>query len=678
MYERFKGIIQFIPDVTVAVKVEIQCGYFPMKRENTSNSTGFEDFAPPADDSPPHSADHPPDSDPEVSLSINFQGPEFNVTDDLDDNIGNYREFQSLDGIMTADMLHQKERRNGKKQAIMPENAQAGMVKKVEPLTGDVDKEIDSLPLTLVSRGRTLIIGNAEDHRRVLYCGELLMARGLSCTLCLITDEDDDVSPPRDKDPSFIEADSIVVRGSFCGFSASVGNKDVQMESLNLLVENNSSFDLVLDLQSVSSYAGTRLPIGYFAPGEDKPLLDEVLTELSGMKGRFTKPQFTVFQENRCLHGRSRSNNCERCLEICPVAAITKEHGRISINPHICQGCGSCALVCPADAIRMINPPQEELLARMRGLLSDHISDAEYPPVLIIHGEDVRSDALQGMIQNTTRRTILFEVEEIARIGLDFMLGALAFGAGIVIIVCSNETPADTIQALERQVRIGVAVLQGLNMQDDRIRFLVLSPEVEASERIPQQLSLNEGHFSDVLKPPALFSPECDKRTFIRLAVRHLHDVSDATASWISLPADAPFGTVALNINACTLCMTCVGICPTVALVAGDDTPQLSFRETECNQCGLCCEACPEEALQLLPRLHCTGDDHDSPAVLKEDEPFKCIECGTPFASPAMIESLQEKLAGHWMYRSDRQMNRLRMCRTCRTRDALMAKDFQA
>jgi hypothetical protein len=32
---------------------------------------------------------------------------------------------------------------------------------------------------------------------------------------------------------------------------------------------------------------------------------------------------------------------------------------------------------------------------------------------------------------------------------------------------------------------------------------------------------------------------------------------------------------------------------------------------------------------------------------------------------------MQEKLRGHWMYQSNRQVKRLKMCRTCRIRDAL-------
>jgi ferredoxin len=178
--------------------------------------------------------------------------------------------------------------------------------------------------------------------------------------------------------------------------------------------------------------------------------------------------------------------------------------------------------------------------------------------------------------------------------------------------------------------------------------------------------------------PVAGFSPDNEKRSLIRQAVNHLAEFSPAPPVEISLPEGAPFGCVVMDKAVCTLCMACVSACPTGALAADGDLPRLYFNENDCHQCGLCLDACPEAALQLRPRLLCSGNDHVSPAVLQETEPFSCIECGTPFTSQAMINRLQNKLAGHWMYRSDRQLRRLRMCRTCSTRDALLAKDFQS
>jgi hypothetical protein len=63
------------------------------------------------------------------------------------------------------------------------------------------------------------------------------------------------------------------------------------------------------------------------------------------------------------------------------------------------------------------------------------------------------------------------------------------------------------------------------------------------------------------------------------------------------------------------------------------------------------------------------------PAVIKEATPFLCVECGAPFATQAMINRMQDKLAGHWMYTNERQLRRLQMCGICRTRDAFLSKE---
>jgi ferredoxin len=644
-----------------------------MKQEK--NSEKLSEYSPEASDIPPgSSAEILSEKHLADFRHIDFHSPEFNAVDDLDDNIGNFRDFQALDGIVTADMLHQEERKKKQDSPGKNDKSLAAVKHSPERNISKTQSEPEPSPLIIVSKGRTLIIGTDGDS--VLYCGELLTARGLSCSLYLVTDKEDDRLRPCDNKQSFMHADSIIVNGSFGGFTAEITCSSGQVHTKQSPVENNSAFDLVLDLQSVPAFAGKRLPMGYYAPGGDKARLEAALRELSELKGRFTKPQFTVFHKESCLYGLSRANNCQRCLEICPVSAIRIEHEEIFINQHLCQGCGSCALVCPSDAIHMINPSGNELAAGIRDLLTASRDDIS-SPVLVIHPEDIPPVELNKISDNFDNRPVLFGVDEVACIGPEIMLAALAYGAGAVVMVLNGDIPADTIRALERRQQVCAAVLRGLEIQEDRISLFVLPAGMSDFPDNILYPALHEANFSAPMMPAATFSPDCDRRTLFRLAVRHLYDVSAGDSPWITLPADAPFGAIALDKSACTLCMACASVCPTGALSAGNDHPLLCFVENNCHQCGLCSEACPEGAVQLFPRISCDDDTHQPPAVLHEAEPFNCIECGVPFAAAAMIKHLEDKLAGHWMYSSDRQIRRLRMCRTCRTRDALLAKDFQ-
>jgi len=620
-----------------------------------------------------------PPAEPESAENINntsqfdFLSAEFNVIDDLDDNIGNYREFQTLDGVVTADMRHHEKR----KRVSTPRRENPERVPEKNDRVGSREKTLSQEsfpPVTIISRGRLLIIGPDLEH--ILDCGEFLIDQGLECTLCLLNGDSREPSISRTSSLAYVETQSVSVSGCLGAFSA-LAVVDGDRFNLSTRLGNESGFfDLILDLQTKPSFTGKQLPVGYYAPGESKSGLDEALSELPEMRGRFHKPQFTLFRENLCLHGRSRVNDCRKCLEICPVSAIDADIRKIVIDAYQCQGCGACTLVCPADAIRMQNPSRDELLSEIFALLSEEITPGSPPPDVIIHERMPEDKSFRNADGFPGDRLIMYQVEDIARIGLDVLLAVLAYGAGRVLLFCPPESPVEIREALEKQVVLGRTVLAGLDLPADRIRFNILPQE---KMNIPaKETCLEDAQSARPLSPPAVFPAGQDKRHMIRLAASYLLAASGSNQPCIPMPEDGQFGAVCIDTDACSLCMTCTGTCPTGALSAGGDTPLITFTEALCHQCGLCREVCPENAIQLAPRLLCDMEAADNPDVLKRAEPFHCVECGVPFASPDMIQRMVEKLEGHWMYGNDRQIRRLKMCRTCRTRDALTAGDYQS
>ena len=133
------------------------------------------------------------------------------------------------------------------------------------------------------------------------------------------------------------------------------------------------------------------------------------------------------------------------------------------------------------------------------------------------------------------------------------------------------------------------------------------------------------------------------------------------------MPQGAPFGDVVVDNDACTLCLGCVAVCPTPALAGGRTSPELSFREADCVQCGLCEETCPEDAIRLMPGF-LAAPEREARQIRKQEDAFPCIRCGKPFASASAIAAIKSKLADHPYFAGD-AMARLEMCEDCRVKD---------
>ena len=601
--------------------------------------------------------------------TIDFHSAEFNRIDELSDCSGNYRFFEPLDGVITADMHHQIERlrEEGCVDAPAPETpASRKKERKVKRDASEAPE--DTSPLTVISQGRTLVVDT--DAARAGKCGEILSEGQLTCTLVVTRKTAQDAPLSWFNRLALIEVDDVAITGAFGGFSATVTVKGEQMP----LAE---SFDLILDLRPAPLFAGRRLPIGYYAPGANPEDIDRVLAELPEMRGRFKKPHFTAFVKSRCFHGRARTIDCQRCVDVCPFGAIRSEGGRISINHYLCQGCGGCVLVCPADAIEQLHPSSEELLDILKSRLAGSETGASFPTTVVISdGGAEAAEALScegGIVDGLT---LNFEVEEIGHVGLETILTAFSHGAGNVVIACDSGNPQGVTDTVAWQAEMARAILTGLDMEKDKCRFVVTAEEGLPGEE-DSEMESTEAHMQYASPLDREHSTGQERRALIHLAAQHLSNKAGTHRAWLPLPAGSPFGAVTVDSGACTLCMACVAACPSGALAAGDDVPRLLFVESRCHQCGLCRETCPEHAVQLLPRMLCDPKLVEKAVVLCEAETFRCIKCNAPFAPQAMINRMTERLKNHWMYANERQLQRLKMCRVCRTRDALASEDMR-
>jgi ferredoxin len=388
--------------------------------------------------------------------------------------------------------------------------------------------------------------------------------------------------------------------------------------------------------------------------------------------GTFDKPRYVTFTADLCAHSRSQIVGCHRCLDLCPTGAITPAGDHVAIDAQICAGCGQCAAVCPTGAASYALPPADALMRKLRVLLSVYRDAGGAEPIVLLHDETHGSELIDALARHgdgLPANVLPLAVNEVTQIGLEAVAATFAYGASALRFLL-RARPRHDMTGLAKTIALAEPILAGLGFGAGRVATIETDdPDMLGS-------TLRAIARAEPAPHPASFMPAGGKRDLLRLALRELHRASPAPADIVPLPAGAPFGAVELNVEGCTLCLSCVSACPTGALSADSERPMLRFTDDACVQCGLCKATCPEKVITLRPQLDFRAATAAA-RVLKEEEPFACIRCGKPFGVKSTIERVSAKLEGkHWMFKgSARRLEVLKMCEDCRV-IAVTEEDF--
>lgn len=455
-------------------------------------------------------------------------------------------------------------------------------------------------------------------------------------------------------------------------FKGASSSSDITIEgALGQFIVNVSAqqikADLILDLSPKPLLTMALKPPGYVASGHDLSELAEAKEELHELVGTFDKPKYFDYNESLCAHGASGKPGCTRCLDACPAEAITSLVNKIAVDPFRCQGGGICATVCPSGAITYSYPKPRDMLTHVRTLVLTFLKEITEidgkatAPDLVFVTEDQQERAVQIM-----PAALVIAVEEVASVGPEVWLSALAWGARSIRLFNLDGIPDSAEQALGLHIEMTQKALVGMGYPDSCISVVADQNELIATSHLTQ-------------KKTASHAPMGDKRQAFYMALDHLSAQADAATVAanleIALPVGSIFGEAFIDKSKCTLCMSCVSACPGNALQDGRELPQVSLVEDKCLQCGVCVSTCPEDAMSITPRLLLDSKLRKKPRVLHQDEPFCCIKCAKPFATNAGIKTVLEKLSGHYMFTNERSRDRLKMCDDCRVVDMIEDPD---
>ena len=319
-----------------------------------------------------------------------------------------------------------------------------------------------------------------------------------------------------------------------------------------------------------------------------------------------------VSVNDRCLRNAKQPAPCARCVDTCPVQAITPGVGGVSVSA-ACLGCGACAAECPTGALDVAGfrrPDSSSLrivvecnrvphtkmhsdawtMPCMSGLRIADVVDAlaldkaQSTCVLVDRGlcSECPASAGRQVAQDAARR-----------------LSALVSSAGIKGLSITVETGA----------RLGADAALDVGATPARSRRAFLRGLLQPSSKTEL--------------PRTLFD---DRRALALLAGREGQELGADQFPALSLTGD------------CCDRSICVSVCPTAALrreTAGPrgELRRLVFEPSACLACGRCAEACPEKALALATKGH--GPTAVEPIVLRERLLPVCVRCEDVFTPSA-------------------------------------------
>lgn len=488
--------------------------------------------------------------------------------------------------------------------------------------------------IPLKSQGRVLLIA---DSLTKLVDAQVLLANSNAKVKPVLRNENSQVeavgkTAANDLSTLHIK-ESCVLSGVFTKFMLKGKEIDAVDKGFSL------SADMVIDLCERTLLPQQTPRTGYFSE-----LTETVVAEIDALTGEFLKPIYIQVNNSVCAYGNGSLDGCRACLSACEFDAVKVEQAKIYIDHELCQGSGGCAAVCPSNAINYQQPNRQSFVNLLRITLNEFIHSTKERPTLrfVASTAGVLATENQGV-------EIVIPVDEQDWLDAPILLLALCYGASSVIVEKANPQNKAQIE-LANHLLLLLGYQQAIYTAD-QLPFVSqsLNPEIRLLER----------------------ASSGDRHSDLYLAMDHLFAQLDLPTTVLELPYQANLGEILIQTHDCTLCLSCVAVCPSLALKDMGDKPGLLFKEQNCLQCGLCESACPEKVITLNPRIELDKEKRQHYRVLHEDKIFECIRCHTPFATEKMIATIEKKLGSHAMF-ADRQAKiRLRMCADCRVKDMM-------
>jgi ferredoxin len=395
--------------------------------------------------------------------------------------------------------------------------------------------------------------------------------------------------------------------------------------------------------------------------------------------GEFLKPVHVFYDTDSCAGGVADQEACGACITACPYDAISRDpenHLRMKIDHMACEGCGACVSACPTTSIRFAEPSAGELYARMAALLDPMDAGSDGRWVILFHcgeqGRRVLEEAGKTPLEYPA--TVLpLEVPCLRYVSEANLLAAFRMGAAGVGLLGCEKCPHGERELLRQKHDFCRITLNAFDPGQERLSLITAREDtapraIEALSRFASSLAAAPIRWDG--KP----IPQRDNREIIADTIAVFIEQTSREPGRATLEASQPFASAAVAADGCTMCRSCVNVCPTHAFSLDENSQSLQFKHVSCVACGLCEKVCPESVITLRHEILFEQSALEY-QTLVQDRMVSCAKCGKPYINQKALETVEARLFSLESLLdtfSGNRRNLLRMCPDCRTIVAMM------
>ena len=400
--------------------------------------------------------------------------------------------------------------------------------------------------------------------------------------------------------------------------------------------------DAKLGRLSHSDLAKTK-PAGKLVPEAGRGEFSRRELILSVRKGFQRYSDAPVVFQNSC----EARLGCRTCIEVCPTKALNiGNKSSIVVSDADCQRCGVCAAACRVTAIQMPRFSEASFSGLVNGVSNSQRSDKKTTLVITCNASLVEKAPWMDVEQ----------VQDVGVVGSRQLLKMLVSSSFDALVVCCPDglclgkkqarQAVESVLPLANQSGCGkeITFLEGMNCADEIRR--IHSGDMIPDSRTPITVKTSGRPWEDYV---------ASIKALENLAESHFTDAGIIPLSGLQL-------TYVSITRTCTLCNSCVSMCPHHSFSSSNG--ELVFDPRGCTACGLCAKICPERSINLLPMEKM---DRLKSSIAFKDAIVECARCGKPLGTRGFLHRVQT-LVGE----EDRMMKFCSNCKQKQVLDSLM------